>query len=443
MDYSKHIQKAEEAARRRNYDFAVQLYAQILDIDADVGEARAGLRRALKARSELKKGGKLFKKVLGAGPMAVAKGLAKAGKHDAAAKACESYLSSSPMDVEANMLLGTSLESAGHFRSALAVFEFIAEIDPRNAQGLKRAGAMMARTGEAAKALGYYERALEADPRDRDALKARKDLSATAALESARYDAVGHSREQLVDAGETQNLERSQRRHRTQEELESDRARLEDRFGESPSDVDLMLELAEVHEKLRDPEAALDVLARALSYRKDDRVLQERVGKVRTKALKRSLARADKAGDQEKADRLERQLQGHEADELRRRIAIHPGDASLRLELGQALFRKGDHDGAAAELQKAVSDPRRALEARVWLAKCFEAKGFGDLARGEYEKALDACPQNDQRAREILYSLASLSEAAGDLSDARALYARIYEADVGFRDVAQKMEQLR
>lgn len=443
MDYSKHIQKAEEAARRRNYDFAVQLYAQILDIDADVGEARAGLRRALKARSELKKGSKLFKRVLGAGPMAVAKGLAKAGKNDAAAKACESYLSSSPMDVEANMLLGTSLESAGHFRSALAVFEFIAEIDPRNAQGLKRAGAMMARTGEAAKALDYYERALEADPRDRDALKARKDLSATAALESARYDAVGHSREQLVDAGETQNLERSQRLHRTQEELEADRARLEDRFADSPSDVDLMLELAEVHEKLRDPEAALDVLARALSYRKDDRVLQERVGKVGTKALKRSLARADKAGDQEKANRLEHQLQEHEADELRRRIVIHPGDASLRLELGQALFRKGDHDGAAAELQKALSDPRKSLEARVWLAKCFEAKGFGDLARGEYEKALDACPQNDQRAREILYSLASLSEAAGDLSDARALYARIYEADVGFRDVAQKMEQLR
>ena len=46
MDYSKHIQKAEEAVRRRNYDFAVQLYQQILEIDADVGEARRGLRQA-------------------------------------------------------------------------------------------------------------------------------------------------------------------------------------------------------------------------------------------------------------------------------------------------------------------------------------------------------------------------------------------------------------
>lgn len=155
MDYSKHIAKAEEASRRRNHDFAVQLYRQILDIDPDVGEARAGLRRALKARADAKKGGKLMKLVKGAGPLTAARGLAKAGKHDAAVKQYESYLDSAPLDVEANMLLGTSLEAAGHFHSALAVFEFIAEIDPRNAQGLKQAGAMMARTGDAPKALEY------------------------------------------------------------------------------------------------------------------------------------------------------------------------------------------------------------------------------------------------------------------------------------------------
>ncbi len=443
MDYTKHIQKADEAARRRNYDFAVQLYQQILEIDPDVGEARAGLRAALKARAEAKKGGRLMKLVKGASTLNVARGLAKAGKYDAAAKACESYLETAPLDVEANMLLGTSLESGGRFRSALAVFEFIAEIDPRNAEGLKRAGAMMARTGEATKALAYYERALEADPRDRDALKARKDLAAEAALETARYDTVQHSREQLVNADETRRLEQSRRMHQSPEELEGERARLETLFAEDTANVDVMLELAGVHEKLRDPEAALDVLERALSYRQGDRELEERVGTTRTKALKRALAQAGKAGQSEKADRVEAQLMAHEVDELKRRLRIHPGDAGLRLELGQSLLRQGDTDGAAAELQKALQDPRRALDARLALARCFEAKGFGELAAGEYQKALDGMPENDQRRREILYSLAALAEAAGDLDQAKGLYARVYEVDVGFRDVAQKMEQLR
>ena len=52
LDFSKQIQKAEEAFRRRNYDFAVELYRQLLDLEPDLGEARAGLRRALRKRFE-------------------------------------------------------------------------------------------------------------------------------------------------------------------------------------------------------------------------------------------------------------------------------------------------------------------------------------------------------------------------------------------------------
>src|SRR6185436_13300079 len=62
LDFSKQIQKAEEALRRRNYDFAVELYRQLTDLDPDQGEARSGLRRALKKRVEQEGGkGRLFK----------------------------------------------------------------------------------------------------------------------------------------------------------------------------------------------------------------------------------------------------------------------------------------------------------------------------------------------------------------------------------------------
>ena len=120
MDYSKHIQKADEAARRRNYDFAIQLYKQLLEINPDVGDARAGLRRAFRARHEAKGGRGLFGKLKGAGPLAAAKGLARAGRWDAAIKAYEGYLSTNPLDEEGNLLLGQALESGGYFSSALA-----------------------------------------------------------------------------------------------------------------------------------------------------------------------------------------------------------------------------------------------------------------------------------------------------------------------------------
>jgi len=443
VDYSKHIQKAEEAARRKNYDFAVELFQQLLEIDPDVGEARGKLRRVLRARHEAKKGSKLLRMVMGAAPLAAAKTLAKAGKHDAAAKACEKYLATSPLDVEGNLLLGVSLENAGHYHSARAVFEFVAELDPRNSEGLKRAGAMLARTGDPVQALEFYERALAADPRDRDALKARKDLAAEAAIVKARYGEVQHSREQIVDQGESRRLERRNRMHLSDEELAEEQSRLEELLAATPNDVDVLVELAAVHERLRDAGAALDMVERALELRPGDADLADRVGALRIKALKRRIARADKLGDAAEADRLEKELAQNEMQSARDKVERSPGDGGARLELGRLLLRLGQNDAAAAELQKAVGDPRRAEEARFLLAQCFLAKGFTDLARKEFERVLEGRPEVDERAREVLYNLGLIAEGEGNPAEARRYYARIYEVDIGFRDVAQKMEALR
>src|SRR5260221_14795672 len=105
LDFTKQIEKAEEAARRRNYDFAVELYQQILEIDPDQGEARAGLRQALKKRFESKKGGSAFLRTLsGAGPLAMAKTLRKARQYGPGIKALESYLATNPLVEEWNLM---------------------------------------------------------------------------------------------------------------------------------------------------------------------------------------------------------------------------------------------------------------------------------------------------------------------------------------------------
>jgi len=302
---------------------------------------------------------------------------------------------------------------------------------------------MMQRKGDVAKALEYFERALEVDPRDRDAIKARKDLAAEAALSTARYDEVEHSREQIKDKDEARQLERSSRMHLSREELEEQRSRLEDRFAEDTSDVDVMLELAEVHEKLRDPEAALDLVERAASYRKQDEGLQKRIGELKQKAIKKAISRADKEGDQEAADRLEGELRELEISDLERQLALTPGNAGLRLQLGRAFLRQERFDDALPQFQKAVSDPRMRDDALFHLGHCFQQKGFLDLARAEYEKALEGRSGMDERSCDIVYQLGAICESEGKTDEARSAYSRIYSVDIGYRDVAQKMEQLR
>lgn len=441
MDFSKHLQKADEAIRRRNFDFAVEVYQQLLDIEPDLAEARAGLRQALKKRAEQHKGGKLLRALSGAGPLAMAKTLRKAGKHAAAAKSLEQYLAANPLDEDANLLLGIALEDAGHLKSARAVYEFLAEIAPKNPSGLKRAGALMRRLGEHAKALEYYERALEADPRDQEALKARKDLSAERALAKGRYDTIRHSREQIVDQERAIELERAKRRVLSDDDLRQEAERLQSKLAETPSDPDLLLALADVHEKLKDAETALELVDRALMYRKDSFDLVCRAGDLRAKVQKRAIARADKAGDAALAEQLEKDLIRLEAEDYRRRVELRPGDANLRVQLGKRLMRQDALDQALAEFQKANADPRVRREALVGLAQCFQRKGFHDLARKEYQRSLEGVAELDERAKEVLYNLGAIAEAEGNAAEARATYSRVYEVDIGYRDVAAKMER--
>jgi tetratricopeptide (TPR) repeat protein len=444
LDFSKQIQKAEEALRRRNYDFAVELYRQLIDLDPDQGEARSGLRRALKKRSE-QDGGKsrLFRAVSGALPLSRAKTLQKLGKHEACARALEDYLATNPLDEEANLLLGVSLEQAGHFHSARAVYEFTAEIAPRNPEALKRAGSMMQRTGDHKRALEYYERALEADPRDQEALKARKNLAAESALSRSNVGNVTHSRELIKDKDRSRDLERSKRLVLSEEELRAELARLEERFAETPSDPELMLQLADVHERLGDPAAALDMAERALTYRRDSFELVCKVGDLESKRIKKAVARADKAGKAEEASALEGELVAHEVRDHRRRVEARPGDAVLRLALAKKLLRADDVDGALSELQRCSSEPRVRDEALFHLGQCFHKKGILDLARKEYEHALQATDGKGERAKEILYNLGSIAEVQGNREEARSFYIRIYEVDIGYRDVATKMGTLR
>jgi len=443
MDFSKQLEKADEAVRKRNYDFAIELYQQLLEISPDLGEARLGLRHALKKRLDAKGGGSKFLRALGgAAPLARAKTLRKAGKNDAAAKQLETYLASNPLDEDGNLLLGMALEDAGHVSSARAVYEFLAEIAPKNPEGLKRAGAMTYRLGDHEKALQYYERALAADPRDQDALKARKDLSAERALSGSTSANVTHSRDQIKDKDGARDLERSQRLHRSDDELRADLTRLEARYSDDPT-PETMIELGETHERLKDPESALEWIERALSYKRDSFELSCKAGDLRVKVMKKAVARAGKSGDDAQAEALERELWKFEAQDYRRRVDLRPADANLRLQLGRRMMKVAEFDGAMGELQKAMNDPRTKRDAQLSLAQCFQGKGYADLARKEYLKCLEGASQVDDRAKEILYNLGLIAESEKNGAEARSFFARIFEVDIGYRDVVAKMERYK
>jgi tetratricopeptide (TPR) repeat protein len=77
------------------------------------------------------------------------------------------------------------------------------------------------------------------------------------------------------------------------------------------------------------------------------------------------------------------------------------------------------------------------------MAQCFQQKGYLDLARRELERALEGIQGVDDRAKEILYTLGAIAEEEGKPAEARAFLSRIFEVDIGYRDVAARMERFR
>lgn len=444
MDLSKHLEKAEDAVKRRNYPLAVKVYTQLLGLQPDYGEARAGLREALFRKAEARKPSRALAMVLGGVSLLIAKLSTLFRAHAGAARAYERYLALDPLHEPTNLALATALERAGFGQSALAVYRAWAQQQPRCLVASRRAGQLLYEAGQHQEALAMFEQALKVDPRDQDSLRARKNLAAEGALRKSGLETATSARELLKDQDAVRQIERSQRLQLTPEEIEAETAELEGKLAERPEDIAVLGRLATLHEMRGDPHSALGCLERALVVQPDRSEIAARAGDLRLRLQEERVKAAEKSGDAGAAARARQALVEARVGEFRRRVQQQPTDLGLRFELGRALADAGSHDDAIAELQQAVKDPRKRTEALLALARAFRAKGLDDLAQSQLNKALEAAGGvRGSLGKEIAYELGAVAESMGSARDALQHYQAILEQDIGFRDVDQKVQRLR
>jgi len=110
---------------------------------------------------------------------------------------------------------------------------------------------------------------------------------------------------------------------------------------------------------------------------------------------------------------------------------------SLRFALGQLAMQLEDYDRAVPCFQKTRVDPQLEKASSRFLAECFFHKQMYELALQEFQNVtLDA------GAIAVLYQLGKEFENQGHLMAARMAYQRIYGVDAGFRDVADRLNNL-
>ena len=95
---------------------------------------------------------------------------------------------------------------------------------------------------------------------------------------------------------------------------------------------------------------------------------------------------------------------------------------------------------AMKEFQKAQGNPHRRIQALSYLGQCFARRGINDLAATTLQDAIKEKVVFDDEKKELVYLLGCVYEKMAKREEAIAQFKTIYAVDVGYKDVAEKID---
>ncbi len=438
VDVSSQVAKADAAAAQRKYDMAIEIYLRALEIDPDHRGARKGVRLAELKRLEhsYPSGFAIKAQTMGHRAMMMSPRL------EQRIAACEGYLKVDPKNVDVAHTLAKACEQAGFANAAIGVYEALVEYAPKDVPAFVNLGRLLA-SKEPQAALGHLETALRLEPKNADAIKLRKDLAAELTIKKTGFETARTTHDLLRDREKAKDLDVAQRMHRTADEATDVITRIKRQVEASPGDARILRQLARAQAASNLYDDASATWKRIIDADPGDVDAKVQLGDLRIGRVERALAAAQQAGRKDEVERLDKEHTQIQIEEFSLRVAEHPTDMALRFALGEAYLRAGKIDEAIGEFQKSVKDPRKRVDSLSLLGECFIGKKLYDLAARQLEKALEESPGlNSERGKAVVYNLGVLREKQGDLAAAKEQYLKVYEVDVSFRDVADKVARL-
>lgn len=452
--------KAEQALKKRNLDYAIELIQQGLAIDPDRLEERRKLRAAQVRRIQENggntMGGGAFKlKKLGAIGKIKKLGIGK--KHEEQILELEKVLKDAPQHVDLNMTLATAFLNTDRKESAIWAYNCVLEVAPTNVDALKNLGRLFEKEQDLDKAIACWEKVREADPSDQEAGKAIRDLSAATMM--ARADARKQAAEGddsfralLKDTDQSAKLEQKQKIIRTADDADAAIEIKKEEVEANPDNTRIIRELGDLYVKAKRFDEARATYERALEVDPKDMYTSERLGTLEERQHEEAVENAKAALTQSPEDaglkgKLQEALQARNEFRLveyPRRVAAHPTDYALKYNLGELYHLNKRHDDAIAQFQQSAKDPKFATGSNYKIGQCFFAKKLYDLAIKQYNTALNSIAEPDSDlAKNVRYDLADAQIAKGNNEEALELLEEIMSVDINFRDVSHKVDQIR
>ncbi len=442
--------RAEEAFQKRNYDYARDLFLNILQLEPDHEKAHESLYATCLQKN---------KETGGAGRLKLMALQSKVQIELAAAKnnpakrveLLQKYLCDEPTNAKLRTAAAEALKSLGRWGGCAAQARIALANDPKAIPAAKLIVEACIHLGRIEEAQKHLDKILVFIHDDRDLTKMQRDLSAKQAMKNANLEEAGTGsgkdgyRSTLKDQKTAEELEKAQHLIVTEADLALIVEKFKGEADANPTDARIPRKIGDlIAEKKKDYAEARTWYQKASQLAPQDSVLRDKVDDCSLKILDAEIDAATKAADPKLAElkkkRLEILIQSFE-----RRVADRPTDMALRFELGKSYYQAGGAmtDKAIGEFQQSVKDPKKKRDSHIYLGMSFQRKKMYDMAEAQYIKAEDegGSVLNQATQLSIWYNRAICLAEAGKHADAVSLGKKIMEQDISFRDISAKVDQ--
>ena len=433
-----------------NYEYAIEMYLQGLNIDPDSVDAHQTLREiSLKRKAS---GGKDMKMT--------EKWATKTNTPDDKANmlAAEKLLAYDPGNTSKMVQLVQFAHKAGFFDTVLWAGNMAMRANAESKKPdfntymtLKDVYKDIERWAEAAEAA---QLAQQLRPENMDLTAELKNLAALQTMHQGKYGRAKTFRDSIRDMESQRKLLDEDKDVRSGDLLARAIHDAQTEWEAEPNEpgklskyVDALLKTERAEEENR----AIEVLDEAYQRTKQFR-WRQRVGQIKFVQLNRmdrSLREEIKLkpNDPEVRQRyaeFTRDRAESELAELALWVENYPTDTKIRFEMARRLVILGRHDEAIPVFQHVRNDPKYRVEATTLLGRAFYESKFLEEASETLKSAIEEYQlKGDEKSKDMYYWYARALEEKGDIQAAIKSYSQVAQWDFNYRDTQVRIRALR
>jgi tetratricopeptide (TPR) repeat protein len=452
------LKRATEALAKQNWDYAVEMFATAVKMVPDNLMYRQSLRGSERKKYKDNKSGAsmAFLKLSSVrSKIKKARGAKNWAELDLAA---EEGLAINPWDGQFNADLGDAALERGFLEIATFAYEMATSHDssPANKDFLIKLAEVYEVRKNFTAAINALDKVQVLDPLNGAIRSKIQALGANQTIHKAGYDEAKSTQEVREDKPKQGYEESVKGGVNTNKEVlapgESVEADLQRMIRKEPANVAHYLKLGDYYRREGKLEEAAKTLKQALDVSGDQNI-REQMEDVELDMTRRNVNYAKERAAQNPNDEQSRaivvelatELLSQEVEVYSRRVDRYPNDLKLKHELAKRFMRGKKYDKAIPLLQAASKDIRLEAQVLASLGTCFLAKKQNNLAKRQFEKALEKLTAADSPIpfKECCYYLGRLAEDAKDNSSAEKYYSDILAIDYDYKDVANRLNEIQ